>query len=67
MKLTKIVIALAGGAAAGLLAAVSISPPAMTVRQAMFAAAANHATLYVMGITIIGFFYTLYLTNKIGE
>jgi hypothetical protein len=64
-KITKLAIALAISAAMAIIAAISISQPAMDIRQAMFIAAANHATLYVTCVVIFGFFFGLYLVCKI--
>jgi hypothetical protein len=64
-KITKLAVAFAMSAVMALIAAISISAPAMEVRQAMFVAAANHATLYVTCVAIFGFFFGLYLVCKI--
>jgi hypothetical protein len=64
-KITKLAIAFVFSAVLSLIAAISISLPAMRVRQAMFDTAANHATLYVVCVAIFGFFFGLYLVYKI--
>lgn len=65
MKLTKkLVIAFAISMVLALLAVLSISPPVVAARQAIFILVSNHASLYVLGVANIGFFGSLYLLNK---
>lgn len=68
MKLSKkIITAFIVAGVAALLATISVSPPAMAARQALFNAAANNAALYIVCVAIIGFLGSLYLTHKIDD